>query len=129
MISEHGKAVLRTVVMAGTRLTFGPMVDRSPAEWAQWHSGMEFITPQWERDALLLMARGETIDSVAELAGIRDYEVEDALGRAARTLATYERNACKWSTRYVAVEPMACATDGASERDQRRERMNRKGAL
>ena len=104
--------------------------SRTRAEYAQLHSGVEFIQPEWERDCAILMARGGwTVALLAELAGKTEDEVEVALGRVARTLATWERNACKWSTRYVAVEPQACASDGASERDQRREKTNRRGNL
>jgi hypothetical protein len=114
-------------------LPFGSVASaasRTKAEWAQLHSGIEFIQPEWERDCAILMARGGW--TIALLAGVVDkdeYEIEVALGRVTRTLATWERNACKWSTRYVAVEPQACAPDGASERDQRRERTNRRGSV
>jgi hypothetical protein len=134
LIRDEEKAALRSLVCGGVRLIFGPMAsrsagDRSHAEWAQWHSGVEFLTPVWERDCLLLASRGWTCRALAEVARIDEYEVQAALGRQARTLATYERNASRWASRYVAREPQASATDGASERDQRRERTNRRGRV
>ena len=121
---------LRDAVSEGSSLVFGPMAQaRTNAEYALLHSGIEFIQPAWERDCVILMARGYTIERLIELTGLADYEIHVAIGRVTRTLATWERNACKWSTRYVAVEPQACAPDGASERDQRRERTNRRGSV
>ncbi len=123
---------LHEFVTAGRAwLPFGPMRNpRNKSEWAQLHSGIEFIVPEWERDCAILMARGGwTAGALAIVCGKTEFQVADALGRVARTLATWERNACKWSTRYVAMEPQACASDGASERDQRREKTNRRGAV
>jgi hypothetical protein len=125
---------LHDAVTEGNLLPFGALgVRRSAAEYAQLHAGIEFILPEWERDCAILMARGFGIvwdvTSIAVLADKTEDQVRDALARVSRTLATWERNACKWSTRYVAVEPMSIASDGASERDQRRERGNRRGGL
>jgi hypothetical protein len=64
---------------------------------------------------------------LAEHFGIDVLEVERSLARTARTLATWERNACSWSTRYVAVEPNSQYPSGASERDQHQERQERSG--
>jgi len=113
-------------------LPFGYLAStpfRTRAEWAQLHSGIEFIQPEWERDCAILMARGWTMERLCDASGKTDWEIEAALARVSRTLATWERNACKWSTRYVAVEPQACASDGASERDQHREHTNRRGSV
>ncbi len=124
---------LHKAVTEGTCLPFGPMRRRTPAEWAQIHAGIEFIHPEWERDCAILMARGYgmlwDITSLAHLARKTEDEVQAAIMRVSRTLATWERNACKWSTKYVAIEPQSRASDGASEQDQRRERGNRRGGL
>lgn len=121
---------LRDFVQDNSSLPFGPITGRSRSEWVQLHSGIEFIQPEWERYCVILLARGDwTIGALAIVAGRTENEVADAVGRVTRTLATWERNACKWSTRYVAREPMALANDGASERDQRREKTNRRGAV
>jgi hypothetical protein len=134
LIRDEEKAALRSLVCDGLCLVFGAMASgasggRSHAEWAQWHSGVEFLTPVWERDCLLLTSRGWTRQALAEVARIDEYEIDAALGRQARTLATYERNASRWASRYVAREPQASSSDGASERDQRRERTNRRGRV
>jgi hypothetical protein len=124
---------LHDAVTEGTELSFGPIRKRTPAEYAQLHAGIEFIMPEWERDCAILMARGFgmgfDVSVLAEIAGKPEYEVRAALGRVSRTLATWERNASKWANRYVAVEPQSALPDGASERDQYRERSNRKGGL
>lgn len=123
---------LHDAVTEGSSLPFGPLRRRSPAEYAQLHSGIEFITPEWERDVAILMARGFGIQydvtSLAVMAGRTETEVRDALARVCRTLATWERNASKYASRYVAIEPTAGFADGSSERDQRRERSNRRGS-
>jgi hypothetical protein len=124
---------LHDAVTEGTNLPFGPIRKRTPAEYAQLHSGIEFIFPEWERDCAILMARGFgmgfDVRVLAQLAEKEEYEVTLALARVSRTLATWERNASKWANRYVAVEPQSANPDGASERDQYRERSNRKGGL
>jgi hypothetical protein len=123
---------LHDTVMEGTSLPFGPLgVRRSAAEYALFHAGIEFVSPEWERDCVILMARGFgivwDITSLAVLAGKTEDEVRAAIGRVTRTLATWERGASKWSNRYVAIEPASQFGDGSSERDQRRERSNRSG--
>ena len=117
-------------------LPFGPLAapfqrSRTPAEWALLHSNIEFIEPEWERDCVLLLARnqGWTFERLSRVSGKSVYEIENAVGRVTRTLATWEVNAGKWAHRYVAREPQAYTRDGASERDQYRERGNRRGSL
>jgi hypothetical protein len=130
---REGMSRLHDAVTEGTSLPFGPIRKRTPAEYAQLHAGIEFITPEWERDCAILMARGFGMGCdlafLAELAGKTEYEVQQGLARVARTLATWERNASKWANKYVAIEPSAAFPDGASERDQQRERSNRRGGL
>lgn len=92
------------MVQSGTDLALG-LITGTPAEWAQLHAGIEFIEPVHERDMMILSARGWSIRGLASLAEVDELIVVNALGRVARTLATWERNACKWSTRFVAVEP------------------------
>lgn len=88
-------------------LPYGPRSERTPAEWAQLHSGIEFIAPSWERDAMIFKSQGMLMWEIASITGHTEAEVERALGRVARTLTSWERNACKWATRYVAREPWA----------------------
>jgi hypothetical protein len=98
--------------LGDTALPFGPFgAPRSAAEHAQFHAGIEFIEPAWERDVMILLARGWKLREVAVLADRDEMEVERAVKRVCRTLATWERNACKWSTRYVAQEPQALYPD------------------
>lgn len=124
---------LHDAVTEGTGLPFGPFRRRTPAEWAQLHAGIERIFPEWERDCAILMARGfgmgQNLSTLADLAGKTEDEVANAIARVSRTLATWERNASKWANRYVAIEPQSALPDGASERDQYRERANRRGGL
>jgi hypothetical protein len=127
--TRQGLENLRCAVSGDSGLPFGPLlVMRTKAEYAALHSGIEFVTPAWERDYLILRFRGLPLENIASLAGVDEYEISLAIGRVARMLATWERNACKWATRYVAIEPQAAARDGASERDQHREHGNRKGS-
>lgn len=78
--------------------------DRTAAEWAALHAGVEFL-PANERKALLLSAQGFPLVNIATRLGLDPLEVQRMMQRSARTLITWERNACKWSTRYVAREP------------------------
>lgn len=127
--SRKGLENLRQAVSGTSSLPFGPLIaERTKAEYAALHSGIEFVTPVWERNYLILRFRGLPVETIAKLADVDEYEISMAIGRVARMLATWERNACKWATRYVAVEPQAAARDGASERDQHREHGNRKGS-
>lgn len=99
---------------------FGPLGSpRRPAQWALLHAGIEFI-PKRDREIMWLRAEGYSIESLAEAQGLSDIEIERSLARTARTLAMWERNACKWATRYVAREPMAQAPGAMPETDARR---------
>jgi hypothetical protein len=89
--------------------------SRSPSQWALLHAGIEFI-PKRDREIMWERAGGLSIDQLAEKFGIPDVEVERSILRTSRTLAAWERNACKWATRYVAREPMAQAPGAAPER-------------
>jgi hypothetical protein len=80
---------------------------RTPAEWAQLHAGIDFIMPDRDREMMQLKAMGATVEQLSSRFGMAALEVDRAIARTARTLATWERNACKWSTRFVACEPMA----------------------
>jgi len=100
---------------------------RTPAEWAQLHAGIEFIQPQRDRELMQMSAQGFSVCNLAEQFAMDPLEVQRSLARTARTLATWERNACKWSTRFVAIEPNSQYPQGASERDQRAERQERYG--
>lgn len=92
------------MVEGGTGLPLGRCTG-TPAEWAQLHAGIEFIHPPHERDMMILSARGWAVRGIADLAEVDEGYVREALSRVARTLTTWERNACAWATRFVAVEP------------------------
>lgn len=101
-------------------LPFGPIGSfRTPAQWALMHAGLEFLAKR-DREIVWLKAEGLEIETLATRLGIPEIEIERSLDRTARTLATWERNACKWATRYVAREPMAQAPGASPESDIRR---------
>lgn len=77
---------------------------RRPCEWAALHAGVEFVPMQDQRVLALRQGRW-SIDIIAKVLVLDPLEVERSLARTCRTLATWERNACKWATRYVAIEP------------------------
>lgn len=54
-----------------------------------------------------LRGRGHSVQVLADAFDLPTDEVEKTLARVARTLCTWERNACRWSTRFVAQEPMS----------------------
>lgn len=95
-------------------LPFGPLKGRTPAQWALLHAGVEFL-PAKDREIIWLRAGRYSISKISQLKGMPEIQVERSLGRSARTLATWERNACKWATRYVAREPMALAPGASPE--------------
>ena len=100
--------------------SFGPLgKPRRPAQWALLHAGIEFI-PKRDREIMWMRAEGHSVETIAHAKGLSDLEVERSLTRTARTLAAWERNACKWATRYVAREPMAQAPGAMPESDTRR---------
>lgn len=95
-------------------LPFGPINGRTPAQWALLHAGVEFL-PSLDREIIWLRAGRCTIQQIAQMKRMKPIDVERSLGRSARTLATWERNACRWATRYVAREPMALAPGASPE--------------
>jgi hypothetical protein len=99
-------------------LPFGPASSRTRAQWALLHAGVEFL-PSKDRRIIWERAGGSTIELLARTYELTELEVERSIGRSARTLATWERNACKWATRYVAREPMALAPGASPEREGR----------
>ncbi|MGH9920225.1 MAG: hypothetical protein ACRD6W_15330 [Nitrososphaerales archaeon] len=103
---------LRALVTDNPALPFGDHRQFKPCQWAMLHAGIEFIAP--ERDRLLLWGRscGYSVDLLAAVANVPPVEVERAIGRASRTLATWERNASRWANRYVAREPVSAFPDG-----------------
>lgn len=103
-----------------TLLPFGKLgSSRTPAQNALLHAGLEFI-PKRDREIMWLRAEGYPIESLAKTQGMSDIEIERSLERTARTLAAWERNACRWATRYIAREPMAQAPGAMPESDARR---------
>lgn len=98
---------------------------RTPAEWAQRHAGIEFIQPPRDREMMERRAQGWNVDMLAQQYAIDPMEVERSLARTARTLITWERNACRWATHFVAVEPNGNYGDGSSQRDMKLERDQR----
>jgi hypothetical protein len=97
-------------------LPFGPIGSpRRPCQWAALHAGVEFL-PQLDRDCLELRQLGFGIEAIAAMVGIDPLEVERNLARSCRTLITWERNACRWANRYVAVEPMVAVLGDNRER-------------
>lgn len=95
-------------------LPFGPVSGRTPAQWALLHAGVEFL-PKLDREVIWLRAGRCTIEQIAQLKSMPAIQVERSIGRSARTLATWERNACRWATRYVAREPMSLAPGASPE--------------
>ena len=86
-------------------LPFGPVGGpRRPCQWAALHAGVEFMTAQ-ERDVLEARQSGLSVEYIGKMMGLDPLEVDRVIGRVCRTLATWERNACQWATRYVAIEP------------------------
>lgn len=88
---------------------------RRPCAWASLHAGEEFL-PAVDRSLLNLRQLGYSIEVIAIAMRIDPLEVERNLARTTRTLATWERNACKWATRYVAVEPNVAEYGDTRER-------------
>lgn len=103
---------LRALATDNPALPFGDHARFRPCQWAMLHAGIEFIAP--ERDRLFLWCRslGYSVDILAAIGEVEPIEVERAIGRASRTLATWERNASRWANRYVAREPQAATVDG-----------------
>lgn len=85
-------------------MTYRVGAPRRPCEWAALHAGVEFV-PALDRQILELRQRSYDLDAIACAYALDPLEVERSLARTCRTLATWERNACKWATRYVAIEP------------------------
>lgn len=102
---------------------------RTPAEWAQLHAGVEFIQPERDRLMMQMAGAGFNVWHLAEQFAVDPLEVERSLARSARTLITWERNACKWATHFVAVEPNSAYPNGSSQRDQAKENDQRNGDL
>ena len=97
-------------------LPFGPIGGpRKPCEWAALHAGVEFLT-ELDRRILERRQQGQRIEHIAVFEQLDPYEVERSIARSCRTLATWERNACKWATRYVAVEPNVAEYGDTRER-------------
>jgi hypothetical protein len=99
-------------------LPFGPISDRTGAQWALLHAGVEFL-PVKDRQIIWQRAGGATIELIAKTFEMTELDVERSIGRSSRTLCTWERNANKWATRYVAREPMALAPGASPEREGR----------
>jgi hypothetical protein len=100
---------------------------RTPAEWAQLHAGIEFIKPERDRQMMQLRAMGWNVDMIAHQFAIDPLEVQRSIERTARTLITWERNACRWATHFVAVEPNSMFPNGSRERDKAKEHDQRNG--
>lgn len=97
-------------------LEFGPINGRTPAQWALLHAGVEFL-PTRDRRIIWLRAGRCSLEFIALQFQMTELDVERSLGRSARTLATWERNASKWATRFVAREPMSLAPGASPERE------------
>ncbi len=92
---------------------------RRPAAWASLHAGEEFL-PELDRDVLFSRQLGMPVELIGDALGLDPLEVERNLARTCRTLATWERNACKWANRYVAIEPNVAEYGDTRERTSQR---------
>jgi hypothetical protein len=88
---------------------------RRPCQWASLHAGEEFL-PAMDLDILQWRQAGLSVDAIAVILNMDPLWVEHNLARTCRTLATWERNACKWATRFVALEPMVAELGDNRER-------------
>lgn len=97
-------------------LPFGPVGGpRRPCQWAALHAGVEFLT-QLDRDILEARQSGLSVEYIATMMNLDPLEIDRNIARSCRTLITWERNACKWAYRYVAVEPNVAEFGDTRER-------------